>query len=305
MTNTKDRANPTQDTIDQCKVEICREKVAARSTKEAKCTDLRCKNKERQYKVCSLVKAQETYTLYTNLDLCIAIEGIKSSTLVKGKIDALITKDVELNKAYKDLAKSIKEIKNKYTEALEVACKMERCIEEEERCHPDLLAKLRRKINDFDQRICAIPKKAEKCYDKINTAFDSAIDIAGILTFSNIESLTEFCKNLADWMAKLRKDVDNNREAAATKIAEAIKALQEIIESKITTKFEKCLAITQHVALKRTYKFLCHPDCPDHCEKELDDICQKIKCKVPDHIPDDECKEEDDDCDEVTAKSSD
>ncbi len=288
----KEEVNPTQNTIVRCKVDICEEKVATRSIKEAKCIDLDCKKKEKQYRICDVVKAQKTFTLYTNLDLCLAIESIKSAELIKTKIENLVKKDEEVNKKYKDLAKSIKEIKNKYTEALELACKMERCIEEEERCHPDLLAKLRRKIENFDERLRKIPKKAEECYEKINVAFDSAIDVAGILTFNNIDSLTEFAKTLEDNMAKLRKDIDSNKESASTKLKDALKKLKEIIEAKTTTKFEKCAAITLYESLEKTYNFLCDPDCPDDCTNELEDICKKIRCQVPTHIPVDECKEE-------------
>lgn len=282
---------PTEDTIDKCKLELCEEKVAANSYKDAKCTDVESKQEEKKYKICCLTKAQEAHHQYLNIDFCVATSAIEESKLIKDGIKNLVSKNGELEKMLKATTKAIKEVKTKLAEALDAACKFERCIEEEERCNPEILNALAQGIPAFSDRVMNIKENASSCYDKIAKGFDSAVNISGIQTFSNIGSFTPFGDTLCTMMDKYRANLDDNIKFNESQVKEAQTGLTDCIKQMTESKNEKCLAISSLSAAQEIYEYICNPGCEEDSYDKIKCICGE-KPSMPPGTGFNECEEE-------------
>ncbi len=267
--------SPTQETIDNCKKVLCLEKVANQSITDAKCIDYERGKKDKQYKICCLVKAKETNCEYWNLDFHVGVGAIKEASLIDDMIKGLEEKNTTLLNLYKETVKSIKDVKTKLDAACDEACKLERCIEEEKTCNKDLYNSLN-KIDGIWETVNGIKDHADRCCKSIGETFNKSVDIAGIITFTNISSLSAFGKNLKDLMAEFRSDIDKNVTSSKTEVEKSQKELTESINSLTVTKYEKCDAISDTVAACHILDFVCNPDC-ENCERDLECLC----CDVP------------------------
>ena len=290
----KDKTSPTADILQKCKKDLCVEKVAAGSERAASETKVNSGKGDEQYKICCVVKADETNTFYRNFKFCIGTSTSKDAEQIQGKVKELIDKDKALKKKFKDLVKLIKETKTKMEGVLEVACRLDRCKEEEQRCNLDLYKALEDGIPNLWDRLEHIKDHAETCYGKITLAFDAAIDIAGILTFSDVDSLEDLGKKLNELLVELNKDCEENLKSSAAEEAKANDELNKVLQELSISRFEHCVATAKESGLCDVFDFICDPECDEKDPGRIREICEKFTDDLPPDDKNDPCDELDD-----------
>ncbi len=290
-------SSPTVEILKECKLEICRDKVTAKSEFNATCTDYWSVQEDLQYKICCLVKAQSTHTFYSNFKYCLGQKANKETELVNTKIGDLVAKEAELQSCFKDLMKMIKETKDNMSKVEEVACRIQNCKEEDERCNPDLVEKLINGIPNLFTGKGDEPSIMDVCVtaikdsnQKIKDAFNAGVDISGILTFSDIDSLESIGQSLASLLGDLKKDCDENIAYSSGMIDSSNQELLDVINNVSEAEFEKCTINSKVQAQSAVYDFLCDPVC-DKDPSRIQEICQKFIEDLPPGGGEEECEE--------------
>ncbi len=287
-----DDKSPTNDFIDKCKKDLCDEKVTANSKSEACCTEMESNAQDRQYKICCLVTSQKANQFYQNFKFCTGQPAVKISEKSKEKVAELIEKEKELHKKFKELTKMIKESRDKMKIAVECACGLERCFDEEERCNPDVLNALETGIDGFSGKVLQCKTETETCYEKLNQAFDSAINISGILTFSDVDSLAQPVEGLNEKVKALATNYDAMIDSTGKKVAADTTALTECIDTQQAKKIDCCFITADKNALTSLYDFVCDPACADKDLDRIKEVCKKFVDVIPEEEQSDECDEE-------------
>lgn len=289
-------STPTRDILDKCKLDLCKEKVALKSSTGAKAIDFNAqKDIVQRYKICCLVKAEETNKLYRHVDYQVAVKSVKESKLIQDKVKGLGEMYKTLDKDFKDLIKKIQDTKKKMEDAVEAAEKLDRCIDEEERCNPGLFNVLGDVVIEtsglgaptdpqtngeidiwtfINDRVKA---KTDHCYDKLLDAYDASINIAGIMTFINVDSLKPGADKVAELVGGFKKDIDENTKSSAAAMDSASKEMVKTMEEMTAIRFEKCAAVTQTKGVSDTYDWLCEPECPENGDEILKGICGELQ----------------------------
>ena len=285
---------PTQETIEQCKEILCDEIKNANSKKIASKIVKQTKKNIKKYKTCCLVKTQDTQTFYDNLNLCVCVPGKKKTSLLTDEIKNTIKKREELAKMLKEAVSNIKKVKGKMSEAQDEACKLNRCWEEEKRCNLDLYNVLKDlditfgettyKLyteDDTDSATKEITRHTKDCYEKITTTFDAGVNIIGIQTFVNVNSLTGISDELSQKIDDFKKDIEGNVKKTEEASKKATEELSACLEAEVAIAFDCCTAQMEYKSCKLTRECICNDDCAGKNSDELDRICKKLKEGVP------------------------
>ena len=194
-------------------------------------------NSNRQYKICAFNKTQDTLTFYANLDFCTAIEAQQNGIKIGDKITAIGKQYDDFQKKFNDALKAIKGLR---TQLLDVENKAYDVGNQfEDPCNVEQVRKLKDVTNKtmvMEQLI----KPADDASDQANLTFATAVDIAGIQTFSSIDSLKNFGMGLKDKTDGFKKNVDENSKKATDDLKKAQtelgKATETLIVGMLTSK---------------------------------------------------------------------
>ncbi len=274
----EERKSPTEEIINQCIEELEDEKKARRA--EAKALKKACDLKEciEDYKTCCLVKSREVWDLYTNLDLCYVAESNKTAMLLNQDIQTHCDKEVALEQKLKDAVKCIKEVKTKLNDVVDEACKIDRCIKEEKRCKRGLHELLKGRNNEWKPMLDRIEELSISCFNISCKAFDAGVDVVGIQTFVDLESLKTLGTELEQKVGALRADVTGNAQSAEAEWKKSLTELVGVKEELVQGEFEKCHAKNAREGIEDTLEFLCDPGGCDKIEDtDLEEICRKVK----------------------------
>ncbi len=269
---------PTQDILNNCLLELCERKVASINQVTAEKTNAQAENEAAQFSMYCYNMTDSMLDIYCNLDRCYVIPVTQQKKLIKGRIELLIEKNTTLSTKYKDLVKMIRDVREKYNDVLDEACKLGRCLEEEERCNPDTYNALANA--ELISEVAGLETKTKKCYEKLCRTVDASIDIAGIQTFTNIKSIVPYCDNVMVFLDELGKDVNDNITYINTQLAKDKKSVGEAIESVMTASFEQCNAEINMETICEIYDDVASPDCRDalrNGENTIEDICKKLQ----------------------------
>ncbi len=274
----EERISPTEETINQCVEDLKEKKSVHHAEAAAAWKAVELKKEVEQYKTCCLVKSREIMDLYINLDLCYVAQGHRKTVLIKSEIQKLCEKEKSMEQKLKDAVKGIKEVKMKLNDVVDEACKLDRCVKEEKRCKQGLHEYFSNKGNgEWKDLISHIEEHAVTCFNKACWAFDAGVDVIGIQTFVDMDSLKTMAADLEVKMTAVQSDV----KSVATKAEEEWKkSLQELLEIKgelVTGKIEKCRAVNSREGIEDTIDFLCSPEACDNFELTLEEICRKVK----------------------------
>jgi hypothetical protein len=304
MANNSDKPTPTQEAIEKCKAMLCDEIIAYKAKNEACKIKWESKKEAKQYKICCLVKAQDTYELYTKLDYCVATTAQRDTQLIDERVKKYCAKDDELAKLLKEAVKCIKEVKEKLGAVSDEVCKLPRCKEEEKRCNPDLLKALEKGLGEGKlEAVCdEIKNRSKECYELAVMAFDGGIDVIGIQSFTDLTSLKQLSLDLGISVGAFKKNVDDNIKTASDEIVKNRSELNAILQDLELMRFEKCDAHVEFKGVKGTREFVCNPDCSDCHEnrRRLEDLCDKVRKTFNDDSDD-----EGYDCDDVEVTKPD
>lgn len=275
----EDRISPTEEIINQCIEDLKDQKKVHHANASASWKAIELKKEVEQYKTCCLVKSREIWDLYVNLDLCYVVKGYNRSVLIKGDIQTLCDKEKAMEKKLKDAVKMIKEVKTKLNDVVDEACKLDRCVKEEKRCKKGLHDQLKndKTSKEWDDLLSCVEEHSVDCYNLACKTFDAGVDVIGIQTFVDMDSLKTLAADLQTKMTDLKTDIHS---VSAKAEAEWKKALEELLTVKaelVSGTFEKCRFVNAREGVMDTIDFLCNPQACDDFEWELEEICRKVK----------------------------
>jgi hypothetical protein len=231
---TNGQISPTIQVIEEYKKnELTPKRETAQAELTAADTRVDSAASNRQYKICTYVEGQRVSDFYNTLDFCEAIAAVSTSGQVQEKIKKVEGQNADLKKQFDDIVKSVKDLRAKlYTvemSAYEVGDAYE------DPSNADQVNVLRKEIKLDKAQVTLLVDRADKTRDQANTAFSTAVDVAGTMTFSNIETLKPFGDVLSKKTADFKKNVD---EAAKKSGEDGKKAQQELGEASKTLMLE-------------------------------------------------------------------
>lgn len=288
----KDRKSPTEEIIDQCVKKLQDERAV--QVAEHKAAKVICDMKEQveNYKLCCLSKSRDVWDLYTNLDLSYVVTSNKSVVLLNENLKKYCDKQTELVTKLKEAVKTLKETKGKLSEVVDEACKIDRCVKEEKRCKKGLHEQLKNSKGEFSECLEGIEKWSTRCFNIACKAFDAGVDVVGIQTFIDLESLKVLGADLTTKMTTLKTDVSGNAEVAYGEWVKSKSELITIKEELVTGKYGKCASRNKREGIDETIGFLCDPNaCQDLKGHDLEAICKCVKDNYghdPEHEPEEE-----------------
>jgi len=285
--------SPTEELIDQCIESLKDEKKAKRAEQKALKTACDLKECVEDYKVCCLQKSREVWDTYNQLDLCYVVSSSKKVDLLNEDIKKYCDKENELEKKLKDVVKCVNETKTKLNEVVNEACRIDRCIKEEKRCKNGLYDQIKGAKNEWRALIQDIEVCSVDCFNIACKTFDVGVDVVGLQTFVDIESLKKLGEDLDGYFGRLETDVADNIQKAEAEWKKARTELVDIQQQLVTGKFAKCEADNCKDAVTETLEFLCDPGACDQLEPSLEDLCAKVKENFGKDAMD-ECDDDDD-----------
>lgn len=197
----------------------------------------------RQYKICAYVKGQEVLNFYNTLDFCEAISTVSASSEVTNKIKKVEAQNGDLKKQFDDVVKSIKDLRAKLYDVEMKAYEMGDAYEDPSNKDQTGLLKDFLSKSDVEKLV----EMADKTHDQSNVAFSTAVDVAGILTFANVESLKGFGDALSKKTADFKKNVDDNVKKGND---DTKKAQQELGDASKALMLDKLAAKDPSVEIK-------------------------------------------------------
>lgn len=310
---------PTQRTINAQRTKYCNELIWSEG-EVVKCEqNYEGLSTQYEHKKCLFVWTQTNYQIYRNMVICISPELIQTTESVKENIATYIKLNTELSTSLKSIFKAAKDVKVKFTELRDQACKLENCINDScnslqlglltgkaaENCKGETKPETERpeacsEVEDILNELICMPKALSFDIDSI---FKSSSDVIGIQVFSNIPSLDSLQKNFTD----LAKDFDKQVQEISKLREGELKKLQEDI---IKTVYETSKSAISRLkkrgdfeGLRETLDYICCAECGcvegnenceprlKKCECELCDICEEVKTTF---CPQEHCEEPED-----------
>lgn len=229
---------------------------------------------ERGYALCGRAKAEETSDYYRDLDNFELFDIQKSSEIIKDNIKVLVGQDTELGKAIAAASKSLNDLKKKLQESNDAACQMNNCLQ-------SLLGFKEEKSSgkhELAGKVTCVTDLAKKLSKNGQDAAAAMVKVAGIHTFSNLETLQPLGDKLTQAVTALKSGNDSliatarkDEEKAQVDLALVLKNLNE-------EEFKSFGTTGLVTGYNSTLSFICEEDCqPITCVEE---ICKEIgKCE--------------------------
>ncbi len=251
---------------------IKRDKKTAESNYASNHTLQKSKEAARRYKICTLDKAEESHGVYQDIMTCVTISNHKKTEIIKGRIDEYIKEDDEIEKRIKDASKLLNDMRIKIEDAHNAACAMSNCVKNK------ILPKSGKstkddKIVEIGEQLNEIMHKTKELDEKGQNAFESAVTIAGIQTFTNTMSLKEFAAQLSVAMTDFKGTVDSNIQSTSTDVIGCREELNVVVEELAQIVCDKKAESTKKQGLGDVIEFVCEGEYEDECL----DLCKDIK----------------------------
>lgn len=219
---------------------------------------------KRGYKLCCLSMAEETHRFYRDIDNYELFDMLRSAEIIQVNVDGYSKKNAELAKMIKDGSKMLNELKDKLHDANNAACAMYNCL---------------KSIMGFSDdkvptEISNITATAKSLSEDGKAAAEALVTIAGIHTFSNVDELKPFSKNLVDKLTLFKKTTNDYIKKAAEDAKTAQTELTKAIDELNTEEFKFFEGDSVSNGLSATLDFICNGQCESI--SVVDDICQEL-----------------------------
>jgi hypothetical protein len=229
---------------------------------------------ERGYALCCRAKAEETTDYYRDLDNFELFDMQKSSEIIKANINALVGQDTELGKAIAAASKSLNDLKKKLQESNDAACQMHNCLQ-------SLLGFKEEKMSgkhDLPEKVTGVTDLAKKLSKHGQEAAAAMVKVAGIHTFSNLETLQPFGDRLTQAITALKSGTDSLIVTAKKDEEKAQADLTLVLRDLNAEEFISFGTTGVVNGYNGTLGFICEGECqPITCVEE---ICKEIgKCE--------------------------
>jgi hypothetical protein len=276
----KDKDNATQVSITQNRNELCQLLYGSKGSVSKSETKFDGENDIFKEKRCIFLNTEKSYRKFRNFEITVGTELLQTNVSMKAGITQIKDWNKTLNTTLSTISKQVKELKVKFLELKEAACRLDNSYND--KCNITQIRALTGKAAEN----CPEPeqppeacKDAEKqiedliCRPKglvfdINSIFQSSSDVVGIQIFSNIDSLdqlhsdlttksTSFEKLISDAMKARKSELDKLQEELVNSVKSITQAA--VVRNSERAKFEGYYDATE---------FLCCPECD--CVKEDD-----------------------------------
>ncbi|MBA5868935.1 MAG: hypothetical protein GDA68_02850 [Nitrospira sp. CR2.1] len=250
------------------------ERASHKSTLAASAILIESLEIERGYALCCRAKSEEAADYYRDLDNFELFDMQKSSEIIKANIKALVGQDTELGKAIAAASKSLNDLKKKLQESNDAACQMHNCLQ-------SLLGFKEEKTSEkhkLSEKVACVTELAKKLSKHGQEAAAAMVKVAGIHTFSNLETLQPFGDELVKAITSLKSGNDS-LIAAAKKDEEKSQADLTLVVQNLNAEEFKSFGTAGVInGYNRTLGFICEGECqPITCVEE---ICKEIgKCE--------------------------
>ncbi|NER12052.1 hypothetical protein GWK08_01240 [Leptobacterium flavescens] len=268
--NGNDNGNNPEAIICETLTVIKNEKNAADSSEAAGRTLQESKEKAQGYKICCLDSAEKSHKVYQDIMSCVTLGNYKKTEIIQGNTEEYIKKDEDIEKLIKESSKLLNEMRVKMEEAHNAACAMSNCVKNK------LFPKSGKpskdgKIGEIEHDLKEIMDKTKTLDEKGQNAFESAVTIAGIQTFTNTHSLKEFVKLLVDAVKIFKDCVDANIKSTAEDVSKAREELNAVVEELAQIMCDTASESTTSQGLECIIKFICESECDGECL----DLCEE------------------------------
>ncbi|MEL6588795.1 MAG: hypothetical protein AAFQ68_01870 [Bacteroidota bacterium] len=269
-------------------------------------------DRERQYKLCSLVKAQKTEQAYRDIHNMVSVNANKEAGLVVDHTQQLADESTALGTTIHDAVKCMKDLREKLKAVHAEACNLKSAVSEEQSCNLKLYEAIKAEVSkadirdesgkskmDLDEMVTAIHQYSEDLQALTMTAFSTGVDISGIQTFSYIESLAPYAAQLNADMSAFYTDVNTNLAFADGEVDNAQSGLTAILEQLSQMQFDRFAADSDQMGLRKTIisSFRIGTD-DKQCDatedrrRNLHEICEKVNDIFTAKVNDTEGQEE-------------
>lgn len=262
----------------------------AESTKKVKETVFAQKYTVKNFRTCTLLRAQAACDEYTNIKNCITTILGQSAVEIQANIDAYITYGKDTETALTAAFKAIKGAKSKLAAVNDAACRLENCIKDS--CNSEQLRILKDGFDElivkgktektFIEHINEIQSKVDMANDTGLGAFEIGVKVAGIQKFTNIKSLKGFGNNLQEGIDLLVGDVAENVTYSKGKKEKAQEELTTALQELTTAKFKKFNATLKLKSLKESEKYVLGPHLPTDT---IEEICTNVEASFEACVP--------------------
>ncbi|MEL6812863.1 MAG: hypothetical protein AAFP76_16165 [Bacteroidota bacterium] len=243
---------------------IKNDKNAADSLKSAGDTLEESKKTARAYKICCLSKAEESHGVYQDMMSCITIENYKKTEIIQKSVDEYIKKDDEIEKLIKESSKLLNDLRVKLEEANNAACAMSNCVKN--KILPKSGSSTKNvKVGNIEMLLKEILAKTKTLDEKGQNAFESAVTIAGIQTFTNTGSLKDFVAKLMDAMKIFKACVETNIKSTGEDVTKSREELNVVVEELAQIACDTATYSTTGQGLQSVIDFICEGECGDGC----------------------------------------
>lgn len=272
--NTKSSASPTSGNL-VCKFHKKKksERASLKSTLAASAILIESLEIERGYALCCRAKSEEAADYYRDLDNFELFDMQKSSEIIKANIKNLVGQDAELGKAITAASKSLNDLKKKLQESNDAACQMHNCLQ-------SLLGFKEEKPSgkhELSEKVACVTELAKKLSKHGQEAAAAMVKVAGIHTFSSLETLQPFGDELANAIKALKSGNDSLIDTAKKDEVKSQADLTLVVQNLNAEEFKSFGTAGVINGYNSTLGFICEGECqPITCVEE---ICKEIgKC---------------------------
>jgi hypothetical protein len=273
-------------------------------------------------KKCIFIKTEENYQRFRNFDITAGTELIQTNDMMKVSVGQLKDWNKALNATLNNLFRQIKDIKVKFSDLKDAAYKLNNGYNEQ--CNSAQRKAITGKTsencedpqkppepctdsgNQIDQLIC-IPKGL---YEDAGIILKASSDVVGIQIFSNVDSLDQLQKDLADKSAAFKKHINDTMKLHKADVEKLQDELVISVKSITQAAIDRNSQRANFEGYYDATEFLCCPPCdcvpPEgdnrnsqdqkgcddlclprlkDCESQICDICDNVKttfCCKPD-----------------------
>ncbi len=203
---------------------------------------------------------------------------------------SIIKKSGDLKSQLGSLSKTLKTLRIEAISIKEQACNLvDCCLEKDLHENADVYSQLCT-IPDFEIKLENIKQKGEVAYSMADFTFCAAVNISGIQSFANVDSLKSYSENLVTAVIDLKKNVEENCDDLNSSIETSIEERTELVNEMVISNFANSDACCEEKALCSTWNTSCDKcnKSKDHPEKgkiRLNEICEKFKEDVQGEMP--------------------
>jgi hypothetical protein len=218
----------------------------------------------RAYAICSLSKYEQTFEYYRDMTNFELFDMKDSAEIIKTNIDEYVKQDTALGELISDTSKLLNDLQVKLHDANNAGCTMRNCLQ----------SIMGFKDNDVPHQLKDVTEPANELSKDGKKAAHAMVSVAGIHTFSNLETLKPFSSDLSEKLTALKTLTDSLMNTANTDQENAQVELDNVLKQLNAHEFESHGLKDIAKAEDRTLEFICGEQCePIECVEE---ICKEL-----------------------------